>query len=221
MVEAWLFLAFSLVAAMTDADDAQLIALAQNAVESAMADVLSKLQTNILDILSNETATRSRVLIAWQAAHDARVANAEANLKLLSDDLTARVERMENESYASSDSARLANAEANLKLLSDELNTRVERMESASYASSHGARLASAEANLKFLFECMQIAPLQFQRSRSQGPIVAPFDAPLAVALRRERSRQSSAASVGFVPQCAFGSADAIIEAPGTMKFEE
>ena len=117
LVQAWPFLAFSLVAAMTDADEyAQLIALVQDTVESAMADVLSKLQTNILDILSNETATRSRVLIAWQAAHDARMAHAEANLKLLSDDLTARVELMVL--YASSDSARLANAEANLKLLS-------------------------------------------------------------------------------------------------------
>ena len=217
LVQAWPFLAFSLVAAMTDADEyAQLIALVQDTVESAMADVLSKLQTNILDILSNETATRSRVLIAWQAAHDARMAHAEANLKLLSDDLTARVELMVL--YASSDSARLANAEANLKLLSDDLNTRVERMESASNACSHGPRLASAELNLKFLFERMQVAPLQFQRS---GPINAPCDAPWAVAVRRKHSRQSSAASVGFVPQCAIGSADAIIEAPGTMEFEE
>ena len=54
LVQAWPFLAFSLVAAMTDADEyAQLIALVQDTVESAMADVLSKLQTNILDILSN------------------------------------------------------------------------------------------------------------------------------------------------------------------------
>ena len=216
LVQAWPFLAFSLVAAMTDADEyAQLIALVQDTVESAMADVLSKLQTIILNILSNETAMRSRVLIAWQAAHDARMAHAEANLKRLSDDLTARVELMGL--YASSDSARLANAETNLKLLSDDLNTRVERMESASNACSHGPRLATAELNLKFLFERMQIAPLQFK----SGPINAAFDAPWTVALRRKHSRQSSAASVGFVPQCAFGSADAIIEAPGTMEFEE
>ena len=214
LVQAWPFLAFSLVAAMTDADEyAQLIALVQDTVESAMADVLSKLQTIILNILSKETAMRSSVLIAWQAAHDTRMAHAEANLKRLSDDLTARVELMGLS--ASSDSARLANAETNLKLLSDDLNTRVERMESASNACP---RLATAELNLKFLFERMQIVPLQFQRS---WPINAPFDAPWTVALRRKHSRQSSAASVGFVPQCAFGSADAIIEALGTMEFEE